>query len=129
DALPREITSMNFGGVGTTSALLNDHHAFSGLFANDGTGTFAFPARVSGGNSFGRTLWNWSGLVRFDIARSGNTVQLRRHPDLVTHSAVTNPDFPLAADPAATTARSILFPGSTIYNANGYFWRQDTAGS
>ena len=127
DALPREISTLTIGSAGTTSALLTHHHAFSSLFADNGTGVFAFPARVAS-VSGGRTLWSWSGLMRFDIANVGGAMQLRRQADLVTHVAVNNPGFPERADPAASTARSILFPDATVYSANGAFWSQDISG-
>lgn len=133
---PREIQRMLVGKRGSDSALLRDHHAFSALMQPDGTGTLAIPARVADGASpqYGTGdsatyPWQWSGLVRFGLGgTSAANAQLVQLPSLVTHKASTS-TAPPQNDPAATTARSILFRNGTIYVGHGTFWRQDASGN
>jgi hypothetical protein len=129
-AQPRELSRVIMGKRGSDSALLHDHHAFSGLIQADGTGSFALPARImdgpypmygSGDSAF--YPWQQSGLMRFEL-RGASIAPL---PSLITHTAAKNPN--LQNDPAVSNARSVLFRNGTVYVGNGQFWHQDSIGN
>jgi hypothetical protein len=132
DAQPRAIQQLVIGKRGSDSALLQSHHALSALPTPDGNFAVAFPARVhdgvivSGTGDSAMYAWQQSGLARYLV--NGNTpatARLVELPALTTHKVPNSPPF---VDGAANGARSILFPASTVYVANGQFWRQDGMG-
>ncbi|MGE5094594.1 MAG: beta-propeller domain-containing protein [Betaproteobacteria bacterium] len=131
DANPRAIQQVVIGKRGSDSALLQSHHALSALPTADGNLAIAFPARIhDGAIAFGSGdsatyAWQQSGLARYLVSGSTpSTARLVELPALVTHKTPFTQPFP---DAAADGARSILFPGATVYVANGQFWRQEVA--
>ena len=132
---PREMQRLLLGKRGSESALLRHHHAFSVLPRANGTTAIAIPGAIHEGTyaGCGPNLYPWkeSALMQFEITgdRLANTT-LAQKPSLVTHAAARGDSFGSAASMApASDARSILFPGGTIYVGGGQFWRQDTAGN
>lgn len=127
---PVEVQRFSLGKRGSYSTLLDDPHAFSALMRADTSGTFAFPARIYEGPLLpsGAVPWNFSGVLRFELARSSPT-EMRMVPAdfLVTHD-VANTSLESWQDPAVRNGRSILFPAGTVYVGDGKFWHQDAAG-
>jgi hypothetical protein len=125
---PLEVQRLVMGKRGSDSALLRNHHALSVLARADGSFSFAFPARIHDGVVSPATEssfypWQSSGLMRVELRTGGAGPRLELLPGLVIASA--SQGVPMNADPTATTGRSILFGGSSIFVGNGQFWRQD----
>lgn len=126
---PVEVQRFSLGKAGSASALEGHHHALSMLARADGTGTLAFPARINEG-PLGASGYPWffSGLLRFDLAWATPTEQrLVPQTFLVSHHKSSSSGY--FADPAPYNARSVLFPGGTLYIGYGKFWHQDGAGT
>lgn len=135
---PRELQRAVMGKRGSDSALLKSHHALSVLPAADGSLAIAFPARIHDGS--GPTYccspsswypWDYSGLLRFELrGTTAADASLRALPALVTDRS--NPATPSSwnySDPAASSARSVLFRNGTAYIAHGRFWHRDNVGT
>ena len=126
---PVEVQRFRLGKAGSASALEGHHHALSMLARADGTGTLAFPARITE-EPFGANGYSWffSGLLRFDLAWATPTEQrLVPQTFLVSHHRNTSSGF--FSDPAPYNARSVLFPGGSLYIGYGKFWHQDSVGT
>jgi hypothetical protein len=139
---PRTVKQLTMGKRGSSSALLQNHHAFSSLVQADGSTTIAIPARIhdgtpSGGGIVGggsadcnNTYYSWkeSGLMRFKVQGTGASAQLSQMTGLVTHSAqaASTMTYP---DPGADGGRSIQFRSGTVYVGTGLFWRLDANGN
>jgi hypothetical protein len=131
---PREIQRVMIGKRGSTSALLNQHHAFSALLQADGSGRIAIPVRVHDGPfaEFGSGdsavyPWQESGVLPFDLTGTGAHARLLPLPRLISHKASGSNRY--FSDPASSGGRSILLRRGTIYVGNGQFWRQDGGGN
>jgi len=135
---PRELQRAVMGKRGSDSALLKSHHALSVLPAADGSLAIAFPARIHDGASPNSCCgpstwypWDYSGLMRFELrGATAADARLTALPALVTDRA--NPATPYSYnyyDPAASSARSVLFRNGTAYVAHGRFWHRDNVGT
>lgn len=129
DALPREIDSEVLGWALSQSALETHHHAFSALLGADGSGVFAFPARLTTSTFDQSRNWSRSGLMTFRLKREGGTLALEPLPELIVSSPTKSPWLAGSPDYAATDARSVLFANGVLYVAGGWFYRRDAAGN
>jgi len=127
---PRELKRVPLGGLGTMSALQNEHHAFSIRTNPDGTYTVGIPARVYESDGTYSPVWVKSGLTRFNVGYSALTGgSLTALPMLVTHWPGSVPPSQFYDDPAVRGARSVLYDGGSLYVGRGSFWYQDAAGN
>ncbi len=134
---PTVLQQVVVGRRGSESALLAHPHAYSELQPAGGPLQFALPARVhdgpsgNGNDDFAAYRWTWSGLLRYELAGSGADARLRPlEPLVVDRSPGIDPrlaDSPWL-DPAASGARSVLFPEGTIYVGDGRFWHRRADG-
>jgi uncharacterized secreted protein with C-terminal beta-propeller domain len=130
---PREVQRVVLGMRGSDSALLRDHHAFSSIVGNNGSGVVAFPASLNEGSppfvpspSY-YYPWKQSGLMRYALqGSSAADMRLVALQPLITHSAGSS--TPYFTDGARYNARSVLFGAGSVYLSNGQLWRQDRNG-
>jgi uncharacterized secreted protein with C-terminal beta-propeller domain len=129
----RELDRAVVGKRGSTSAALNDHHAFTTLRQVNGNTMVAFPASI---NTGALTMpdpsyfypWAASGLVRYEVrGTTPQTAVLAAMQSLFTHTAENRPT-PALVDPAGSTGRAALYPNSTFYLGSGQLWRLDAFG-
>lgn len=134
---PSVLQQVVVGRRGSESALLAHPHAYSELQVPGSPLQFALPARVHDSPFPGVTAdstyapWTWSGLLRYELAGSGADARLRElAPLVVTRPPGPYPDFATSPgrDPAASGARSVLFPQGTVYVGDGRFWHRRADG-
>lgn len=132
--LPREMQRVVMGKLGSDSALLRDHHAFSMLTQADGSGSIGIPARIHDGPTppyaSDSTYYPWleSGLMRFELrGTSAADARLVQMPSLIVQRAAQSSTY--IPDSASNGGRSVLFRNGAIYIGNGQFWRQDNVGN
>ena len=128
---PVEVQRLSLGQRGSLSALEKNHQAFSALMNADGSGTFAFPARITEGtpDMNGQYPWAFSGLLRFDLRWSSPT-ELRMVPlDFLFSQQKSTSTLAPWPDAATDNARSVLLKNGTVYVGYGLFWHQDSTGT
>jgi uncharacterized secreted protein with C-terminal beta-propeller domain len=134
---PRELKRILIGKRGSTSALLQSHHAFSALQAADGSWSIGIPARLhDGAPTYGAGTptayypWQESALLRFRVTgTTPATADLVQSPSLVFRRPAQNEYYDSYGDAGARDGRGILLQDGAVFVGHGQLWRQDAAGA
>lgn len=131
---PRQIDRMSFGMWPSDSPLFTGPQALAVLRRADGSKTLGVPAAIFEGLPiYGNHVseprpWRFSGLLRFEVrvdSPAGQQFTFAR--TLVSNDLNTLPYAP-RPELSGGEARSILYPGATVYVSGGKFFHQDAAG-
>jgi hypothetical protein len=134
-ARPEVLQEIVLGKRGSTSALLEHHHAFSILHGDGVRPTrFAIPMALHGEgmprdpNAPPSTLFPWtrSGLFRFELTGEGRATRIRTLDPLITRAAAQG-DSVDGHDGGRRGGRALLFEGGSLYVDRDRFWSADWA--